>query len=84
MNVEYNLPAFYELRRDPEIVSEIDRIASEVADSASRDGGEYGWESHQGRRAPQGRWRATVFTKDAEARKKNAENNSLLRGLGGG
>lgn len=83
MIIDWNLEGFYDLRRAPEVVDEIDRLASDLADaSAAADGGEYGWESHQGRKAPQGRWRATVFTKDQTARENNAKHNTLLNELG--
>lgn len=84
MRIDWNIEGFYDLRRAPGIVAEIDRIAAELADNASAaDGGEYGWESHQGKRAPQGRWRATVYTMDHTARENNAQENTLLNLLGG-
>nr|DAW17870.1 MAG TPA: type I neck protein [Caudoviricetes sp.] len=72
----------YEIRRDPGVVAELESVAQEVADRANSSGeGTYAVGSQQGRKNPQGRWRASVVTADAKAMVDNAKRNTLIRAL---
>lgn len=85
MKIDWNVDAFYDIRRDGGVVGELDRIAADVAARANSMGkGTYATGSQQGRKAPQGRWRASVVTADYEAMRENARDHTLMRALGGG
>lgn len=71
----------YELRSAPGVRAELDAMAS---GHAARAGPGYSWSSQQGRRAPQGRWRAIVYPDSWMAARDNAANNTLIRTMGGG
>lgn len=79
MRFRWNRNALYEIRTmaEPLVSEQLRRLA----DAA---GPGYEWESHQGRKAPQGRWRGTVYPTTWAARRDNQRNNTLLRVLGGG
>lgn len=82
VRIEWNTEAMYEIRRDPGVVAELESVAQEVADRANELGkGTYAVGSQQGRKNPQGRWRASVVTADAKAMIDCARNNTLLRVL---
>lgn len=82
VRIEWNTEAMYEIRRDPGVVAELESVAQEVADRANSSGeGTYAVGSRQGRKNPQGRWRASVVTADAKAMLDNARNNTLIRAL---
>lgn len=83
VRIDWNPDAFYGIRRDPAVVSMLDAKAKAVADWCNANGkGTYATGSQQGRRAPQGRWRASVVTADAKAIAHNAKHHTLIRGLG--
>lgn len=85
MRIDWNPQAFYDIRRDSAVVGELDKIAENVCARANSVGkGTYATGSRQGRKAPQGRWRASVVTADAKAMADDAKNHTLLRALGGG
>lgn len=75
------IDGFYEVRSLPSVRAVIDQQLQRVAGSAGEG---YEWESHQGARSPQGRWRGTVYPNTWKARQDNARNNTLVRTLGGG
>jgi hypothetical protein len=77
--IQWAPDALYNVRSSPEVRSWVDGTAERVA-SAAGDGFE--WSSQQGRRAPQGRWRAIVYPATASARSRNAQENTLVRVLG--
>lgn len=78
----WNMNALYEIRSSAQPL--VDEHLRRIADRAnSMSSGTFEWESHQGRRAPQGRWRGTVYPTDWRARRDNANDNVLLRALGG-
>lgn len=73
--------ALYEVRRLPGVQGEVERHASRIATAA---GSGFSWSSRQGRKNPQGRWRAIVYPDTWAARRRNARDNTLVRALGGG
>ena len=82
VRIEWNTEAMPEIRRAPGVVAELESVAQEVADRANSSGeGTYAVGSRQGRKNPQGRWRASVVTADAKAMLDNARNNTLIRAL---
>lgn len=79
----WNKSALHELRSDPGAVAMANSILQSWADHANSIGkGTYKWESHQGKKAPQGRWRGTVYTADWRAMRDNQKRNTLLRVVG--
>lgn len=85
--VRMNKSGFYKLRSAPAVKQDLKRRAQAIADAAQAVGSpeaEYGVGSQQGKKHPQGRWRATVFTKNAVAMRSNAKNNSLIKSLDAG
>lgn len=82
MRIVFHKEAFYELRRDPGVVAELEGHAERIAAAANARGkGLYAVGSRQGMRRPQGRWRASVVTADARAMIDNAKYNTLARSL---
>lgn len=87
VDIKWKSGAFYKLRSEPGVQKALEDWASEVADKANRmeniKGG-FKTSSRQGARRPQGRWRTTVITATAEAMRKNAKRNALVKALFGG
>lgn len=82
MRIEWDHDAMYDIRRDPAVVAMLEAEAEKVADRANEMGnGTYAVGSQQGRKNPQGRWRASVVTADAKAMVDNAKHNTLIRAL---
>ncbi|MFF1531490.1 hypothetical protein [Cellulomonas sp. NPDC058312] len=81
VRIQLHPNALYEVRRMPGARAEVMRHAERIA-TASGSG--YAWGSQQGRKAPQGRWRAIVYPETWAARWDLGRNNTLLRNLGGG
>lgn len=82
MRIDWNPNAQYEIRASPGVVSSTEAIARQKVEQANAAGkGTYAMGSRQGMRRPQGRWRATVVTADAQAMIDNATNNTLARVL---
>lgn len=82
VRLQFNIDGFYQLRSAPGVVDMLEGKAQEVCDRANAIGkGTYAVGSRQGRKAPQGRWRATVVTADARAMVNNAKNNTLVRSM---
>ena len=92
MRFKPNRGALYDVRRMPELIVYLDGIATKVAAKANGelhpevDGYPEGTEhfrtgSQQGRKKPQGRWRATVVTATEYAKRANAKHNILLKAL---
>lgn len=82
MKVVFNPQGFYDVRRSAGVVAELDKIAQKTADWCNANGkGTFAVGSQQGRKAPQGRWRASVVTADATAIAHNAKHHDLLRGV---
>lgn len=83
MRIDWNVKGFYDLRRDPGVVAELDRHAERICARANAMGkGTYATGSRQGMMRPQGRWRASVVTADARAMIDNARHQTLARALG--
>ena len=82
MRIKWNVKGFYDLRREPGVVRDLESRAERIASSAEATGhGGYETSSQQGARKPQGRWRTTVITADAQAQRETAKNQHLLRNL---
>lgn len=79
MRFKWNRNALYQIRTMAQPL--VDEHLSRLARAA---GPGFEWESHQGRKAPYGRWRGTVYPATYQARIANARNNILVRVLGGG
>ena len=85
--VRLNVAGFYKLRSAPALKSDLNRRAQAIAAAAGEVGtpdAEYGVGSQQGAKRPQGRWRSTVFTKNAAAMASNAKHNSIIKSLDAG
>lgn len=81
MRIQWNKTGFYDLRREPGVVVDLQARAERIAAAASARGGEYLVGSVQGEKRPQGRWRASVVTADHTAIRKNAKYHTLLGAL---
>lgn len=71
--------ALFEVRTSPNAFAWIDRTAAAMA-AAAGDGFE--WSSRVGRKNPQGRGRAIVYPATRAARRRNANENTLVRVMG--
>lgn len=76
--------SFYDLRRDPAVIRELETRGRRVVNAANatlkeRQG--YRMSSFQGKRKPQGRWFVQVFAASTHAKRSNARRNTLLRVL---
>ena len=90
---EENLEGFYELRQLQQLRSFILSVAQDVAAGANDALGDvdgypantehFRASSQQGRKNPQGRWRANVVAVTPAAQRYEAQNQILLRLLGG-
>ncbi|NQE88507.1 hypothetical protein [Nocardia terpenica] len=76
--LSWNTNAFYNLRRGPKVVRELESRGRRVA-AAAGDG--FAMRSAQGARRPEGRWRVTVFPATANAARRNARDNTLVKAL---
>lgn len=80
MKIKWNTQGFYDLRRAPGVVADLEARAQRIADGAEANGrGVYETSSVQGKKKPQGRWRTTVITADAQAQRETASKNHLHR-----
>ena len=82
---EWNNKAFYDLRRDPAIIEELEHRGRQIVDAANATLPEkvgYKMASFQGRKAPQGRWFVNVWTSSNHAKYSEARHNTLVRVLG--
>ncbi|MBF6428703.1 hypothetical protein IU440_28935 [Nocardia cyriacigeorgica] len=75
--IEWNRQAFEQIRREPVVSTELLKEAEKIAQRAGD-----GYVAVRGRGRT--RNRAAVVTSNAEAIRDNAENNTLIRALGGG
>lgn len=80
MRVVLKYEGFEQLRTDPKIMAELNRLAEETAAHAG-DGFEARPAATTGGRV---RGRAAVVTATAKAMRRNAKHNTLLKALGGG
>lgn len=84
MNVKWNNRAFYDLRRDPAVIKELESRGRRVLNAANATMKEkrgYRMSSFQGKRKPQGRWFVQVYAASRHAKHSDAKNNTLLRVL---
>lgn len=85
VKLKFHNKGFYNLRRDPGVVKDLERRSGAIAEACNRDGkGEYKTSSVQGRKRPFGRWRTTVITSEGQSIRDNARHNRLLRNLNAG
>lgn len=76
--------AFYDLRRDPAVVRELESRGRRIlaaANSTLKEGRGYRMSSFQGRKKPQGRWFVQVYASSDHAKRSDARRNTLLRVL---
>lgn len=86
VRVKFSNRGFYDIRRQPALVAQEEKIANGIAQRCNRDLGEpngFRTGSRQGMRRPQGRWRTTVITVTRRAKRHNAKHNTLLKNLKG-
>ncbi len=76
--IQFRRDAFYNVRRSPEAVAAVNGLA---ARGAAQAGPGFSWHAQQGRKNPQGRWRAIIFPVTHAARARNARDNTLVRVL---
>jgi hypothetical protein len=84
MNLKWNNKAFYDLRRDPAVIKELESRGRRVLDAANATLPEktgYRMSSFQGKRKPQGRWFVQVFAASNHAKRSDARRNTLVRSL---
>lgn len=83
VRLKWNYGALYKIRSAPKVVDALDDWAGKVASRANRMGKTDGYKtsSRQGVRRPQGRWRTTVITANAEAMVDNMRRNTLTKAL---
>lgn len=74
--------ALYEIRRAPGVQADLQRRARKVLEAVGGEAAGYMMSSTQGRKNPQGRWRASVFTATPKAMRQNARDNTLVRNFG--
>lgn len=88
---------FYNLRRDPAVIRELERRGRQIAAAANKTLAEnsirsrvrnrrfervgYRMSSFQGRKVKQGRWFVQVYTASHHAKHSEAKNNTLVRVL---
>lgn len=85
--LKLNKKGFYNVRKAPKLVADLEKRAGRIADKSNEDSGlsdGYRTSSVQGKRKPQGRHRTTVITATAAAKRDNATNNRLVRNLDAG
>jgi hypothetical protein len=80
---KWNNRSFYDLRRHPDVIAELESRGRRVVAAANRtlsdkrDG--YAMSSFQGARKPQGRWFVQIYTRSTHAKRSNAKHNTLLK-----
>ena len=93
--LKWSNKSFYDLRRAPAVVRELERRGQKIADEANKTLAEnsirnrvkarrlskvgYRMSSFQGRKVKQGRWFVQVYTASNHAKYSEAENNTLVR-----
>lgn len=82
--IDWVKDAQYALRSEPGVKADIEARTKRVHKAVGGDEAGYGMSTTQGARKPQGRWRGAVFTKTAKAKRDNARNNTLIKGLDSG
>lgn len=87
IKVKINNQGFYNLRRDPGLVSKMERGAQSVASQsmsqaqAAGHDANYAVGSVQGARKPQGRWRVSIITANAAAMVDNHYYQRILKNM---
>jgi len=83
-DIKWNGKSFYDLRRDPAVIRELESRGRRVLDAANATLPEkqgYRMASFQGRRKPQGRWFVQIYASSNHAKRSDARRNTLLRAL---
>ena len=81
VTVKYRKGAFYDLRRLPGVVEDLESRGRRVlaaANDSLPEGRGYAMSSAQGKKVKQGRWVVKVFARSRHARHSDAVNNTLL------
>lgn len=84
INLKWSNKSFFDLRRDPAVIKELERRGRQIVDAANRtldEGRGYRMSSAQGRKKPQGRWFVNIYTASNHAKYSNAKHNTLIRVL---
>jgi hypothetical protein len=97
LKFSWNNSSFYDLRRDPAVIRELERRGRAITNAANNTLGEnsvgnrfrqgrvrkagYKMSSFQGRKVRQGRWFVQVYTSSNHAKFSCAKNNTLVRVL---
>lgn len=83
-DIKWNNRAFFDLRRDPAVVRDLEQRGRRVLNAANKSMKEktgYRMSSFQGKRKPQGRWFVQIYTGSRHAKHSNAVHNTLLKVL---
>ena len=84
INFKWSNKSFYDLRRDPAVVKELERRGRQIVNAANstlKEGRGYRMSSFQGRKVKQGRWFVQVYAASNHAKYSNAKNNTLIRAM---
>lgn len=81
---KWNNKAFYELRRSPAVIKELESRGRRIMNAANETLEErrgYRMSSFQGRKVRQGRWFVQVYASSNHAKHSDAKHNTLIRVL---
>src|SRR5699024_4288709 len=84
VRVKWNINGFYDLRRAPGVVADLERRGRAIQDAAGGESEGYLMSSRQGAKNPQGRWRVGIAAALYPARRENTKHNTLLKALDAG
>lgn len=76
--------SFYDLRRDPAVIRELEARGRRIANAANatlKERRGYRMSSFQGRKVKQGRWFVQVYAASRHAKHSDAKHNTLIRVL---
>lgn len=82
--IRHNIAGYYALRSEPGVRARLEQAGRSIHSEVGGDAAGYGFDSRQGAKRPQGRWRVSVAALSFEARLDNARNHRLLRAMGAG
>lgn len=84
MQIKWNNRSFYDLRRDPAVIRDLEARGRRVMNAANatlKEKQGYRMSSFQGKKKPQGRWFVQVYAASRHAKHSDAVRNTLVRVL---